>query len=104
MQGPQGPTGPQGPDGARGGQGNPGEDGLIFVPIYYREPGVGQAVDLVSLTEQEDHTHVSYYRSDNPLRSLIFGGPNNTYDPDNPSLDSNAHQAKHTQHLSLIHI
>ena len=76
-----------------GATGDQGDDGLIFVPIYYREPGVGQSIDLVSLIEEEDHTHVSYYRSDNPLRALIFDGPNNTYDPDNPSLDSNAHQA-----------
>ena len=78
------------PAGAAGAQ---GDDGLIFVPLYYRQPGVGQAIDLVSLTEQEDHTHVSYYRSDNPLRTLIFGGPNNTYDPENPTLDTNAFQS-----------
>ena len=82
----------------RGDVGDQGDDGLIFVPIYYTEGGV-PAISNVSLIEDEVHTHVTYYRSDNPLRILLFGGPNSTYDPDNPSLDANAAQTLQT-HLS----
>ena len=64
-------------------RGDMGDDGLIFVPIYYTEDSSG--LSNASLVEEESHTHVATYRSDNPFRILVFGGPNNTYDPDNPN-------------------
>ena len=74
-------------------RGEQGETGAIFVPIYFTRNETGSpAITNVSLTEDEVHTNVTVYRSDNPLRILLFGGPNNVYDPDNPSLDANAFQ------------
>ena len=97
----RGPQGEQGLMGNPGDDGMPGADGVTFVPIYYREGAVNQAIDLVSFTEQDEHTHVTNYRSDNPLSILIFarGYPDqfsNEYNPDNPQLDPSAAQTLQT--------
>ena len=94
LTGPQGEQGDPGTPGTNGAMGQPGlqgpmgDDGLIFVPIFYTEEG--GSISNASLTEMAVHTHVSYYRSDNPLRRLIFArraDGTNTYDPDIPALD-----------------
>ena len=86
--GPVGPAGAQGPVGAKG---DAGDNGLTFVPIYYHH--VSGRI-MPSLTLRDADTHILYYRSDNPLRGLIFtnrDGTNN-YDAGNPTLHAQAGQ------------
>ena len=84
--GDQGPVGPVGPAGAAGAAGPTGADGLTFVPIFFTEDG-GSPTNA-SLTEMEVHNFVTYYRSDNPFRILLFANDDgsNDYDFDNPQL------------------
>ena len=100
--GEDGSDGVKGDKGDKGDPGNDGEDGLTFVPIYYHE--VNGRI-MPSLTLRTTDTHVLYYRSDNPLTTLIFtnrDGTNN-YDPDNPTLHAQAGQAI-SNHLSRMEL